>query len=88
VKRVDFCRLALQSDLETFSNPHTDRWILPRSPELNVNMVFTGIDIEMPEIFLGDRLNGKHAVAVAAGACLQGMACRQSLFLFTTACPG
>ena len=41
---ADLCRLALQSDPETFSDPYTDSWILHSSPEQNVNMVLAGID--------------------------------------------
>jgi hypothetical protein len=49
------------SDLETFSNPYTDSRNLHSSPEQNVNMVFAGIDVEMPERFLADRLKEKGA---------------------------
>lgn len=50
--RADLRRLARQSDLETFSNPYTDSWILHSSPEQNVNMVPAGIALETPELFL------------------------------------
>ncbi len=85
---ADLCRLALQPDLETLSTPYTDSWILHSSPEHNVNMVLAGSDIETPELLLADRLNGKHAVVDAAGACLQAVAGQRSLSLFITACPG
>jgi hypothetical protein len=88
VMPVDLCRLALQFDLEPFSNPYTDSWILHSSPEQNVNMVFAGIDIETPEILHADRLQGKYAVVDAVGARLQGPVSRRSLCLFTKACPG
>ena len=86
--RANLCRLALQSDLKTFSHPHTDSWILHSSPEQNVNMVLAGIAIETSELFLPDRPYGKNAVVDAAGARLQGRTGRRSLFLFITACPG
>lgn len=85
---VDLNRLALQSALEIFFNPHIDSWILSRSPEQNVNMVFPCIDIETPELFLGDRMNGKHAADDTAGACFQGKDGSRTLSLFPAACPG
>ena len=87
--RADLCRLALQPDPETVSNPYTDSWILHSSPEQNVNMVLAGIAIKTAELLPApaDRLNGKHTVVDAAGVCLQRTAGR-SLSLFPSACPG
>ena len=56
------------SDLETFSNPHTDSRILPCSPEQNVNTDFAGIDVETPERLLAVRLSEKGTVADSARA--------------------
>ena len=81
--RADLCRLARQSDLETFSNPYTDSWILHSSPEQNVNMVPAGIAVETPELLHPVRLAGNHAVVNAVDR-----VSLRSLFLFITACPG
>jgi len=88
VNREDFCRLARQPDLETLSNPYTDSWILHSSPEQNVNMVFTGTDIETPERLLAGRLNEKSAVVDAVCGYLLWLVGIRSLSLFSAACPG
>ena len=81
--RADLCRLALQPDLETFSNPYTDSWILHSSPEQNVNTIPAGIAIETPEFLVPVLPTGKRCIVDAAG-----MASCRSLSLFITACPG
>ena len=84
---ADLCRLALQPDLETSSNPYADSRILHCSPAQNVNMVVAGIDIETPELLPADRLTEKGAVdAVCAHLLCMGR--RRSLHLFSAACPG
>ena len=81
--RADLCRLALQPDLATFSNPYADSWIFHSSPEQHMNTVPAGIAIMKTELPLPVRLTGKHAVSDAAG-----MAMCRSLSLLITACPG
>ena len=77
------------SDLETFSNPYTDSRIFHGSSEQNVNMVFAGIDIEMPELLLADRLKERSAPVDAVCAHpLFMVGSRSLLFLFSAACPG
>ena len=76
------------SDLETFSYPYTDNRTFPSSPEQNVNTVFAGIDMEMPELLIAGRLNEKGAAFDAVYAHFLFMFRSRSLFLFTTACPG
>lgn len=53
--------------LRPFSNPYTDSRNLHSSSEQNVNMVFAGIDVEMPELFLCRPAEG------------EGRACRRGL---------
>lgn len=124
MKRVDFCRLALQSgmeadprgravierepreskaiyndlmpekravsDLETFSNPCTDRRVLHGDPEQNVNMVLADNDIWTPELLLDGRPNEKCAAveAVCARLFWRCMVRSRYLLLFPSACPG
>jgi hypothetical protein len=51
-------------------------------------MVFAGIDVDMPELFLTDRLKEKGASVDAVCAHLLFMFGSRSLFLFSAACPG
>ncbi|ATW23930.1 NGG1p interacting factor NIF3 [Candidatus Formimonas warabiya] len=46
-------------DQESLSNPYSDTRILFGEPETEVSTLFTGIDIEMGEILLADRLREK-----------------------------
>jgi len=74
--------------LRPFSNPYTDIRNLHSSPEQNVNMVFAGIDVKVPELFLADRLKEKGASVDAVCAHHLFMFGSRSLFLFSAACPG
>jgi putative NIF3 family GTP cyclohydrolase 1 type 2 len=48
-------------DLERLTNPYADSRILHGDPEQEVRKVLVGIDIEVPELLLADRLNEKGA---------------------------
>ncbi|MBC7345100.1 MAG: NGG1p interacting factor NIF3, partial [Clostridia bacterium] len=46
-------------DTERLSNPYSDTRILHGNPELNVKSVLAGIDLEVSEVLLADRLREK-----------------------------
>lgn len=46
-------------DTERFTNPYADTRILYGDPQADVKTIMVGIDMEMPEIILADRLNEK-----------------------------
>ena len=46
-------------DKERFTNPYADTRILYGDPQTDIRTVLVGIDMEMPEIILADRLNEK-----------------------------
>ncbi|MBN2452828.1 MAG: NGG1p interacting factor NIF3 [Candidatus Omnitrophica bacterium] len=46
-------------DKERFSNPYADTRILYGDPQADIKTIMVGIDMEMPEILLADRLNEK-----------------------------
>ncbi len=46
-------------DLETLSNPYSDTRILYGDPELEVKRIMVGVDIEVGEVMLADRLTEK-----------------------------
>lgn len=46
-------------DVETLEVPYADTRILVGDPELEVNGILSGIDLETPEILIADRLNEK-----------------------------
>ncbi len=46
-------------DIERFTNPYADTRILYGDPRADVKTIMVGIDMEMPEIILADRLNEK-----------------------------
>jgi putative NIF3 family GTP cyclohydrolase 1 type 2 len=48
-------------DLEKLTNPYADSRLLHGDPEQEVRKVLVGIDIEVPELLLADRLNEKGA---------------------------
>lgn len=48
-------------DLERLTNPYADSRVLHGDPEQEVRKVLVGIDIEVPELLLADRLNDKGA---------------------------
>ncbi len=48
-------------DTEKLSNPYGDTRILNGDPELEITALLTGIDLELPEALLADRLNERGA---------------------------
>ncbi|MEW6188769.1 MAG: NGG1p interacting factor NIF3 [Actinomycetota bacterium] len=46
-------------DIEKLTNPYSDTRILCGDPEMEITGILTGIDLEVPEVLLADRLNEK-----------------------------